>query len=361
MTDTTKRDFIEACYGRPVQRRPIWIMRQAGRYQTSYRAVRERYSFDDVCRIPEVACQVTLQPVREFDLDAAIIFSDILVVFPPMGLPVTFGDGGPKITSPIRSAAQVTELKPLDPFGGTGFVMEAIWQTRRALPEKIPLIGFSGAPFTLACYAIEGATSREFTVAREFFFREPAAARQLMEHITKGVSDYLNAQIDAGADAIQIFDSWGGVLATEDYRRWVLPHMQSLVASIRRPHVPVILYLNGTSHLIDVLSDTGCDVLSVDGRTSMETAARQSESQSAIQGNLDPVALYASAGEIRRRATAIMDQMDRTGKGHVFNLGHGILPTTSEESLRVLVDAVHSRSPQPVSCSTGVPLADRRQ
>lgn len=346
MTDTTKRDFIEACYGRPVQRRPIWIMRQAGRYQTSYRAVRERYSFDDVCRIPEVACQVTLQPVREFDLDAAIIFSDILVVFPPMGLPVTFGDGGPKITSPIRSAAQVTELKPLDPIGGTGFVMEAIRQTRRALPEKIPLIGFSGAPFTLACYAIEGATSREFTVAREFFFREPAAARQLMEHITKGVSDYLNAQIDAGADAIQIFDSWGGVLATEDYRRWVLPHMQSLVASIRRPHVPVILYLNGTSHLIETLRDTDCDVISVDWRTDIAGAATRCTSQTAIQGNLDPIALFSSEDEIRRRALTIMSQMDKTEKGHVFNLGHGIMPTTPETSVHALVQTVHSTPPR---------------
>ena len=341
-----KRDFIEACYGRPVQRRPIWIMRQAGRYQASYRAVRERYSFEQVCTTPEIACQVTLQPIKEFDLDAAIIFSDILVVFPPMGLPVHFGDGGPKIARPVRSASDVAALRSFDPDTGLGFVSEAIRMTRRELPESVPLIGFSGAPFTLACYAIEGKTSREFTVAREFFFREPEAAWRLMSHLADSVADYLNAQIDAGVDAVQIFDSWGGLLSPEDYRSWVLPHMRTIVERVRRPGIPIILYLNGTSHLIDILNDTKCDIISVDWRTDMAQAATTCVNQTALQGNLDPVALFSSSDEIRRRASAIMAQMDQAAKGHVFNLGHGIMPTTPETNVHALVQIVHSTLPK---------------
>ena len=346
MTSTTKHDFIEACYGRPVRRRPIWIMRQAGRYQASYRAVREHYSFEQVCSIPEIACQVTLQPIREYDLDAAIIFSDILVVFPPMGLPVRFGEGGPKIARPVRSAADVDALGALDPEAGLKFVMDAVRMTRRELPESVPLIGFSGAPFTLACYAIEGTTSREFSLAREFFYREPEASHRLMSHLADGVADYLNAQIEAGANAVQIFDSWGGVLSPEDYRNWVLPHMQAIVERVRKPGIPVIIYLNGTSHLIDVLTDTNCDVLSVDWRTAMPIAADICVGQSALQGNLDPIALFSSNDEIRRRAQMIMTQMDTTAKGHVFNLGHGIMPTTPEDSLRTLVETVHQTPPK---------------
>ena len=208
------------------------------------------------------------------------------------------------------------------------------------------VIGFSGAPFTLACYAIEGATSREFTVAREFFFREPQTAQRLMCHLSDGVVGYLNAQIEAGANAIQIFDSWGGVLSPEDYRNWILPHMQTIVTRIKRPEIPVIIYLNGTSHLVDVLKDIPCDVLSLDWRTEMPSAAAQCTGQTALQGNLDPIALYASGEEISRRAASIMAQMDKTSKGHVFNLGHGIMPTTPEKNVHSLVHTVHSTPPK---------------
>ena len=343
---TPKRDFIEACYGRPVKRRPIWIMRQAGRYQASYRAVRALHSFDELCTTPELACKVTLQPVREFDLDAAILFSDILTILPPMGLPVWFGDGGPRIAEPIRRPDQIDHLFRLDPAGNVGFVLEAVRLIRKGLPQDIPLIGFAGAPFTLACYAIEGATSREFNYARRFFYREPEAAQRLMAHLSESVGDYLSAQIDAGADAVQIFDSWGGLLSADDYRQWVLPHMKALVNTVKRPGVPVIIYLKGTSHLIDVLSDTGCDVLSVDWRTDLTIAARLCKRQTALQGNLDPLALYAENAEIRERARAIVRTMDETPKGHIFNLGHGILPTTPEENLRVLVETVHRIPPR---------------
>ncbi|MBI5868729.1 MAG: uroporphyrinogen decarboxylase [candidate division Zixibacteria bacterium] len=345
---TITRDFIEACYGRPVRRRPIWIMRQAGRYQATYRAVRVKYSFEQVCTIPEVACEVTLQPITDFDLDAAIIFSDIMVVFPPMGIPVHFGDGGPKIARPIRSAADVASLAKLDPSSSLRFVTDAIRLTRQGLPESVPLIGFSGAPFTLACYAIEGATSREFAVAREFFYREPQAAQKLMSHLADGVAEYLNAQIDAGADAVQLFDSWGGVLSPEDYRNWILPHMQSIVRKVRRPNAPVIVYVNGSSHLIEVLRDIPCDVLSVDWRTQLPMAAARCPTQTALQGNLDPIALMASVEEIEKRARTIMSQMDASGMGHVFNLGHGIMPTTPEANVHALVHAVHSRPPKGV-------------
>ena len=347
MTDTPKRDFIEACYGRPVSRRPIWIMRQAGRYQASYRAVRARHSFEEVCSTPELACKVTLQPVREFDLDAAILFSDILTILPPMGLPVSFGDGGPKIAEPIRRPDQVEHLFPLDPQEGVGFVLEAVKKIRRSLAPNIALIGFAGAPFTLACYAIEGTTSREFSLARRFFYKEPEAAQLLMQRMSEAVTGYLKAQIEAGANAVQIFDSWGGLLSAADYSTWVLPHMKALVKAVQRPGVPVIIYVNGSSHLIDVLSDTGCDMISIDWRTILTDAAKRCKKQTALQGNLDPLSLYSHNADIRSRAKAIMAEMDSTSKGHVFNLGHGILPTTPEESVKVLVETVHKTPPKP--------------
>jgi uroporphyrinogen decarboxylase len=347
MTDAKpKRDFIEACYGRPVTRRPIWVMRQAGRYQASYRTVRALHSFEEVCARPELACRVTLAPVKEFDLDAAILFSDILTIFPAMGLPVSFGDGGPKIAEPIRRPDQVSHLFPLDPEENVSFVLDAVRMIRARLKDNIPLIGFAGAPFTLACYAIEGQTSRDFAIARRFFFREPDMARRLMAHLTDAVAQYLIAQIDAGADAVQIFDSWGGLLSAEDYAQWVQPFMRDIVSRVKRPGVPVIIYVKGTSHLIDVLSDTGCDVLGVDWRTDLTDAARRCRKQTAIQGNLDPLALYGDNADIRHRTRTIMEAMDKTGKGHIFNLGHGILPTTSEDSLRVLVDIVHRTPPR---------------
>jgi uroporphyrinogen decarboxylase len=292
-----------------------------------------------------LAARVTLQPVKEFDLDAAILFSDILTILPPMGLPVSFGNGGPKIAEPIRRGDQVGHLFDLDPHEGVGFVLQAVKRIRRALPDRVPLIGFAGAPFTLSCYAIEGATSREFAAARRFFFREPEAAQQLMSHMARAVGGYLNAQIDAGADAVQIFDSWGGLLSAEDYRAWVFPHMKALVETVKRPGVPVIIYVNGSSHLLSVLSDTGCDVLSIDWRTVPADAARICAPQTGLQGNLDPLSLYSFNDDIRQRARAVMSAMDKTGKGHVFNLGHGILPTTPEESVRVLVETVHNTPP----------------
>lgn len=346
MNDTPKRDFIEACYGRPVKRRPIWVMRQAGRYQASYRAVRARHSFEEVCSTPELACQVTLNPIREFDLDAAILFSDILTIFPAMGLPVSFGNGGPKIAEPIRRTDQVDHLFKLDPHAGVDFVLDAVKLIRRSLPESIPLIGFAGAPWTLACYAIEGTTSREFAIARRFFYREPEAAEKLMAHLATAVADYLSAQIEAGANAVQVFDSWGGLLAAPDYRRWVLPHMQRIVEQVKRPGVPVIVYVNGTTHLVAELADTGCDLVSIDWRTDIATAAAQCAKQTALQGNLDPLALYGDKSDIRDRARDIMKTMDATGKGHVFNLGHGILPTTPEENLKTLIQTVHQTPPK---------------
>ncbi|MEW5701003.1 MAG: uroporphyrinogen decarboxylase [Candidatus Zixiibacteriota bacterium] len=342
----SKRDFIEVCYGRPVTRRPIWIMRQAGRYQASYRAVRERHTFEEVCRTPELACQVTLQPVREFDLDAAILFSDILVLLPPLGLPVRFEEGGPTITNPIADVGQVDRLRRFDPGRDVDFVPAAVRRIRAALPPSVPLIGFSGAPFTLACYAIEGTTSRDFTVARRFFHERPVAAQRLMTHLADAIADYLSAQIAAGADAVQMFDSWGGLLSPEDYREIVVPHYLTILERIRKPGVPVILYAGGTSHLLQPLVDVPFDVISVDWRTRLRTAATMCREATALQGNLDPTALFASREEIARRATAIMNEMDTTDKGHIFNLGHGILPDTPEEHLRALVEVVHGTPPK---------------
>ncbi len=339
-------DFINACYGRMVRRRPIWVMRQAGRYQASYRAVRQKYPFEQVCHTPELIAQVTTAPITEFDLDAAIIFSDILVVFPPMGVPVSFDDGGPKLASPIRNAGDLSALKKLDVERGLKYVTDGIHQARAALPQNTPLIGFSGAPFTLACYAIEGTTSREFAVARRFFHENPKLAEKLMTHLSGAVSDYLTAQIEAGVDAVQLFDSWGGLLSSEDYRHWILPHMQEIVSRVKKTGVPIILYLSNTSHLLDVIAEAGFDVVSVDWRTELNAAAHHLKHAKAIQGNLDPLALYADSDDITRRAKRIMETMDMTNKGHIFNLGHGILPATPEESLRVLVQKVHSTPPR---------------
>jgi uroporphyrinogen decarboxylase len=337
-------DFLRACSGKPVVRRPIWIMRQAGRYQASYRAVREKHSFEELCATPDLIAQVTCAPIAEFDLDAAIIFSDILVVFPPMGLPVRFDDGGPKIATPIRMPADLSRLKPLDP-NAVRFVTDGIRQARAALPANIPLIGFAGAPFTLACYAIEGTTSREFAIARRFFHEHTAQALRLIEHLASAVGDYLSAQVDAGVDAIQLFDSWGGLLSREDYANWILPTLQSITAKLKG-RVPTILYLNGTSHLVDILDQAGFDVLSVDWRTDLAAAAKLAQHATAIQGNLDPLALFGSQDQITQRARTIMDTMARTHKGHIFNLGHGILPNTPESHLRALVEAVHSKPPK---------------
>lgn len=339
-------DFLNACFGMMVRRRPIWVMRQAGRYQASYRAVRQKHTFEQVCQSPELIAQVTAAPIAEFDLDAAIIFSDILVVFPPMGVPVSFDDGGPRLSAPIRTASDLNALRRLDVAEGLGFVTEGIRLTRQALPSNIPIIGFAGAPFTLACYAIEGTTSREFTVARRFFHEQPRLAEKLMSHLSAAVADYLAAQIAAGVDAVQIFDSWGGLLSSEDYRRWVLPHMQELVASVKKPQVPVILYLSNTYHLLDVIAEAGFDVVSVDWRTELNAAAHHLVHARAIQGNLDPLALYADAETITRKAARIMETMDITNKGHIFNLGHGILPSTPEENLRLLVQTVHGTPPR---------------
>lgn len=339
-------DFLNACYGHAVRRRPIWIMRQAGRYQASYRAVRQKHAFEEVCHTPELIAQVTTAPIVEFDLDAAIIFSDILVVFPPMGVPVSFDDGGPRLASPIRSASDLAALKKLDVDRGLRYVSEGIRQTRNALPSRIPLIGFSGAPFTLACYAVEGSTSREFAIARRFFHEDPKSAQKLMTHLAGAVADHLNAQIEAGVDAVQLFDSWGGLLSSEDYRHWVLPHLHEIVSRIAKPHVPVVLYVNGASHLLDVISEVGFNVVSVDWRTELNAAAHHLTRSKAIQGNLDPLALFADAEMIISRASRIMETMDTTNKNHIFNLGHGILPETPEESLRVLVQTVHNTLPR---------------
>ncbi len=339
-------DFLNACHGRMVRRRPIWIMRQAGRYQASYRAVRQKYTFEQVCHTPELIAQVTTAPITEFDLDAAIIFSDILVVLPPMGVPVSFDDGGPRLASPIRTADDLSALKKLDVDRGLKYVSDGIRQSRTALPANIPLIGFSGAPFTLACYAIEGTTSREFALARRLFHENPKLAHKLMTHLSGAVADYLSAQIEAGVDAVQLFDSWGGLLSSEDYRHWVLPHMQEIVLRIKRTNVPVILYVSSTTHLLDVIAEAGFDVVSVDWRTELNGAVHHLSHAKAIQGNLDPLAMFSDVETIAKHARRIMTTMDMTNKGHIFNLGHGILPTTPEESLRVLVQTVHGTSPR---------------
>lgn len=336
--------FLRACRRRPVDATPVWLMRQAGRYMPEYRALRERYSILELIKTPELACQVSLQPIQAFDLDAAIIFADILPLLEAMGLTLEFVKGeGPLIHNPLRRAADVEALRVPQPEEALWFTLQAIQLARRELDGRgIPLIGFSGAPFTLASYAIEGGTSRHHLLVKKLMFSEPTVWHHLMEKLSQAVSEYLLAQAKAGAQALQLFDSWVGQLSPADFREYVLPHTRRAVQAVQRAGVPVIYFGTGTSGLLDLLREVEADVVGVDWRVELRTAWEQLGPTVAIQGNLDPVALLAPWPELRRRAQQVLDAARATGwAGHIFNLGHGVLPSTPVDNVRRLVDFVH--------------------
>ncbi len=331
--------FLSACRREAVDATPIWLMRQAGRYMKEYRALRERYSILELIQTPELACAVTLQPMQAFELDAAIIFADILPPLAGMGMELDFVHGeGPVLYDPIRCAADVERLRVLPPEETLGFTLDAIRLARAALGEK-PLIGFSGAPFTLACYAVEGGSSKHHLKTKTLMWREPEVWHTLMTKLSEVAGQYLLAQARAGAQALQLFDSWAGELSPADYAARVLPYSRRALEIAAEAGVPIIHFGTNTSGMLELVASAGGDVIGVDWRIDLEAAWGQLDGR-AIQGNLDPTALFAPPTEVE---AAARDILDRAGgrPGHIFNLGHGILPETPVDNVRRLVDFVH--------------------
>jgi uroporphyrinogen decarboxylase len=333
--------FLKACRREPVDVTPVWFMRQAGRYMAEYRALRERYSLLELCRTPELATQITLQPVEAIDVDAAIIFSDLLLPFEPMGLAFDFVKGeGPRVEQPLRTDADIERLRLFEPREGLSYVLEAIAMTRKELDGRVPLIGFAGAPFTLASYAIEGGPSRDFARTKALMYGHPEAWHRLGARLAQVVSAFVVAQVEAGAQAIQIFDSWVGALSAEDYREFARPHTAAVFEALKATGVPTIHFGTGTSTILPDLASAGGDVIGVDWRLPLDVAWAQLGDDRAVQGNLDPTLLL---GPRHRLLRAAEDVLERAGgrPGHVFNLGHGILPATPVEHVQVLARFVH--------------------
>jgi len=322
---------------------PVWLMRQAGRYMPEYRRVRARHDFLEMCRRPEIAAEVTVTAVERLGVDAAIIFADILLPLIPMEVGLRYEkEGGPTIERPVRSAADLERIPPIDVAGALGFVGDAIRMTRRALVGRTPLIGFAGAPFTLASYLIEGGGSRQYQATKTMMYTEPATWRRLMETLARTTSDYLNMQIAAGADLVQLFDSWVGTLGPGDYRSFVLPHTAAVISALS-PRVPIIHFGTATGSLLELMREAGGDIIGLDWRVELDAAWARLGYNVGVQGNLDPVVLFAGLPEIRRRVRAILDQA-AARPGHIFNLVHGILPETPVDHVRALIDSVHEMS-----------------
>lgn len=336
--------FIKACKGQPVERTPIWIMRQAGRYMAEYREIRKKASFLEMCRTPELAAEVTLQPIDKLGVDAAILFSDILVLVEAMGIPLDFHENkGPILDFTIRNQADVDNLIIPDPYEKTPYVMDAIKILRRELEGRVPLIGFAGAPYTVGSYMIEGKTSKQFIEIKTLMFEQPQVMHNLLEKVTTSTIDYLKAQIEAGAQALQIFDSWAGSLAPRDFREFVLPYIQRMIKELKAApggaDIPIIYFAQGNPAILPLAKETGCDVVGVDWRIEIKDAIKMLGDDVGIQGNLDPTCLFLPPDKIKERAIEVLDQVGGR-PGHIFNLGHGILPPTPVEHAQALVDAV---------------------
>jgi uroporphyrinogen decarboxylase len=319
-------------------------MRQAGRYMAEYRALREKHTLLEICAQPALAAEVTLQPIKRLDVDAAIIFADILLPLVPMGIDLEFAAGeGPVIHNPVRSRGDVERLRVLDPEEALPATLEAIRLVTNELPDDLPLIGFAGGLFTVASYMIEGGSSRNYLRTKQLMYGEPETWTLLMERLADMTSRYLRGQVAAGARAVQIFDSWAGALSPRDYRAHVLPHTQRIVASLQALDVPVIIFGTGTAGLLELLASTGVDVVGVDWRLDLDRAWERIGHERAVQGNLDPVLLFAPQSEIERQVDVILKQAGNR-VGHIFNLGHGILPQTPIENVQFVTELVHQRS-----------------
>jgi uroporphyrinogen decarboxylase len=332
--------FLRACRREPVDATPVWFMRQAGRYMADYRALRKRYSLLEICREPELAVAVTLQPVDVIDVDAAILFSDLLIPFTPLGLEFDFVKGeGPSIHYPIRQASDVDRLRRFEPREELSHVLETIRILRRELRDRVPLIGFGGAPFTLAAYAIEGGPSTSYMHTKTFMYSQPEARHRLCGRFAEVIADYMVAQVEAGAQAIQIFDSWAGALGRNDYREFALPHTRRIFDRLRRTGVPTVHFGVGTAAILDDLAEAGGDVIGIDWRQPIDEAwARLPER--AVQGNLDPMLLLGPRERMLAATDDVLRRVDRR-VGHIFNLGHGVLPPTPLEHVQELAHYVH--------------------
>ena len=333
--------FLKACKREPAPRTPVWFMRQAGRYMKEYRELRARHSILELCHTPELAARITIQAVEKLGVDAAIIFADLLLPAQAMGMQLDFVEGeGPAISSPLRTVQAVRSLREVGD-GELSYVAEAIRIVCRELQGKAPVIGFSGAPFTLASYMIEGGPSRNFEETKGMMYRQPELWRELMDKLVKVLSDYLRSQVAGGAKALQIFDSWVGCLSPGDYRRYVLPHSRRLIGSLSPLEVPVIHFGTGTATLLELMRQAGGDVIGLDWRVELDDAWRRLGYEVAVQGNLDPVVLLGPLGKIQEQVEHVL-QAAHGRPGHIFNLGHGVLPGTPVENVQAVVEMVHS-------------------
>ena len=340
LISTLESSFLRACYRQPNDVTPVWFMRQAGRYMAEYRAIREKYSLIEICHHPEIAAEVTLQPVKALGVDVAILFADILLPAIPLGVGLEFAKGeGPVLQNPVRTMDDVKKLRPVDPESDLGYVMEAIRILRGQL-SGVPLIGFCGAPFTVASYIIEGGSSREFLKTKSMMYSAPDVWHALMEKLSVVLSDYLVAQIRAGAQAVQVFDSWVGALSPADYEEFVLPYSQKILQNAKKENVPVIHFGTNTTTLLPLMKRAGGDVIGLDWRIPLDDGWKLLGDEVAVQGNLDPTILFAPRDEIKKRVHDVLKRAN--GKpGHIFNLGHGILQHTPVDNVKAVVDMVH--------------------
>ncbi|MDI6804837.1 MAG: uroporphyrinogen decarboxylase [Bacteroidota bacterium] len=337
--------FLKACKRQPTERTPVWIMRQAGRYLPEYRAVRAKTDFLTLCKTPELAAEVTIQPVDIIGVDAAIIFSDILVIPEAMGMEliVEEGKGGPRFPSPIRSSSEIEKLSIPDPYDKLKYVMDALSLTKQNLAGRVPLIGFAGSPWTLATYMVEGRGKQEFKIITELINERPKDAHKLLDKLARSAADYLSAQIESGANAVQIFDTWGGILPQEQFEEFSLRYIQQIVSSIKRKDEPVIVFCKDCWHSLEAIANTGCDVVGLDWTIDIGEARKLVGDKVALQGNMDPHKLYEDEEKIRGEVKAILEKFGQ-GSGHVFNLGHGILPDVPVAHAKAFVNAVKEES-----------------
>lgn len=349
MTELKNDRFLKALLREPVDMTPVWMMRQAGRYLPEYRATRTKAgSFMDLCMNPDLACEVTLQPLKRFPLDAAILFSDILTIPDAMGLGLYFETGeGPRFKHPVQDEKAVAALGVPDPEDDLGYVMDAVRTIRRELDGSVPLIGFSGSPWTLATYMVEGGSTKTYAKIKGMMFDRPDLMHQLLNTVADSVASYLNAQIAAGAQAVMIFDTWGGVLTPRDYKEFSLDYMQRIVNKLTREadgrKVPVTLFTKGGGMWLNQMADTGCDALGVDWTIDMKDARSMVNGRVALQGNMDPSILYASPDRIKQEVATVLESYGK-GPGHIFNLGHGIHPEINPEHPAAMIEAVHELS-----------------
>jgi uroporphyrinogen decarboxylase len=336
--------IIKALKKEKTERTPIWVMRQAGRYLPEYRKVREKSDFLTMCKTPELAAEVTIQPVDIIGVDAAILFSDILVIPEAMGMHLIMNEGkGPIFPNPIRSIGDIQKLKNIDPFVDLKYVMDSIALVKKELKNKVPLLGFSGSPFTLFTYMVEGSGSKNFSKVKSFMYNNPKESHLLLEMLANVIADYLSAKIESGVDAVQIFDTWGGILSPADFNEFSLPYIEKIVTGLKRKDEPVILFAKGVHHSLDKMANSGVNAIGLDWTMNLGEVRKKIGDKVALQGNLDPTVLYGNKEIIKTKAIEVLTEYGK-GEGHVFNLGHGILPDVDPENLKYLVKVVKEES-----------------